>query len=117
MAADTGLLAVSAHNHGQSVPARQAPDTPLDFPVAGIHRLLLRRNGIEVRRVGGESDSNPRLLSVVTQFGEESVYALGSAMPDDISERIQPFPSFDLVKVRSLSANDFLHCCRSQSGG
>src|SRR5262249_42046002 len=51
MAADAGLVLVGTHHHGHGIPANQTLDAPLGLAVAGKRRLLIRRNGIDIRRV------------------------------------------------------------------
>src|ERR1700728_2166527 len=50
MSADTFLDLIGAHDHGQGVPADKALNTPFHFLTAGKRSLVLRRNGVLVRR-------------------------------------------------------------------
>ena len=54
MTADTALFAVGAHNHGHRVPADNALDPPFYLTTAGIGRLLVNRNGIDIGCIGRE---------------------------------------------------------------
>src|SRR5438105_4942210 len=98
MPADAALFTVGSHDHGERIPAHEALDASLDFAAAGIDRLLLDRNGIDVRRVGREGKFDSRLLRVAVKLSEERLHALRAAALKHIVERIKPFPRFDLVE-------------------
>src|ERR1700733_14998863 len=50
MSTDTFLDLIGADDHSQRVPANQALNTPFHFLTAGKRSLVLRRNGVLVRR-------------------------------------------------------------------
>src|ERR1041384_1929474 len=51
VAAEPAVNAVGVDDHRHGVPADEALDAPLQLAVAGIRRLLVRRDGVDVRRV------------------------------------------------------------------
>ena len=117
VSADAALFTVGAHNHGERVPTHETSNSAFNFAVTRIDRLPVSGNGIDVWSVGGEWDLNPRFLSVTMQFGQESVDPLRPPMADDIIQGIQPFATFNFIKVRSFLANDSLHFPKSGMQG
>ena len=49
---DPGVFFVLTHDHRHRIPADDAFNASLDLPIAGIRRLLVGVNRIDVRRVG-----------------------------------------------------------------
>src|SRR5262249_60617149 len=90
-AADAALFAVGAHDHRQSVPPREALDPPLDLAAAGEDWLPLDRDGVDVRRIGGEGDFDPGPLRMDAQLRKQLARALRPTATDHVIERIEPF--------------------------
>ena len=53
VAADLGLIVLGLDDHGHGIPAGQAFDAALQFPIAGIMRLGPRRDGVDVGGADG----------------------------------------------------------------
>jgi hypothetical protein len=93
------FVAVGAHHHRQRIPAHEAADALLDFVVAGIDGLPFDGNRVDVRRVCGEGKLGSRLRRMSAELLQQRVGALGTALPDDVVERLQPLPGFDLIDI------------------
>ena len=59
MAADIGMKPIGFDHHGHGVPAHIALDAPLDFAIAGIVRLFLWRDRIDVGRADPVGNFEP----------------------------------------------------------
>ena len=90
MAAGLGRLAVGADHHRGRVPAQRAQDFLLDFEVAGVRRLLFRRNGIDVRRVVRVGRLDALLVSLVDGLFQQEPRARGAVAFDDDIDRFFP---------------------------
>ena len=68
----TFVVRIGLDHHRHRVPAHDALDAPLDVAVAGIWRLLLRRNRVDVgrRQPGGRARRGAKLVGeFLQQFG------------------------------------------------
>jgi hypothetical protein len=54
MSADAGHLAVGAHDHGHRIPSHEALDASFQLALAGVARLLVARDRVDVGRRGRE---------------------------------------------------------------
>ncbi len=61
MPADIGVNTIGFDHHRHRVPADVALDPPFDLPIAGIGRLFLRRNRVNVRRADRLRNLNARV--------------------------------------------------------
>src|SRR5208337_3818001 len=89
MPADAAAGLVRANDHCHGVPANDALDAALDLAVAGIRRLKLDWNGIDVRsgRAGREGHANSE--SPFAEFFQEKLGAFAALRPADEVERLQ----------------------------
>jgi hypothetical protein len=110
VAPDAALFAVGAHDHRQRVPPHKALDSPLDLAAPRVGRLPLDGDGVNVRRVGGEGNFDPRPLSVDAQLREQFSRALRPATIYHVIKRIEPFAGLHLVHLQNLFADRFA-CC------
>jgi len=71
MTADIGVEAIGLDDHRHGVPAHVTFDAPFDFPIARVRRLLLRGNGIDVRRADPVRNLEPGVTQPVIEFFEQ----------------------------------------------
>ena len=90
---------IRLHHHRHRVPAHDALDAALDVAVAGIFRLLRRRDGVDVRRrqAGGRSRRGAQLLREFFQQLRRALGALAFAAPvqkptGTIRDNLSPLP-------------------------
>jgi len=74
--ADAVALLVCPDHHRHRVPADDALDTALDVAVAGIRRLLLRRDGVDVGRADGLRRRNSGRPQPAQQVGQKPLGAV-----------------------------------------
>ena len=78
VAADAGIFRVGPRDHGHRVPANDALDPPLDFDVAGIARLFVGRNRVDVRSIRGERERDSPEVGPFLQVDEQLLKSLRS---------------------------------------
>ena len=99
VAADAGIFRVGPRDHGHRVPANDALDPPLDFDVAGIARLLVGRNRVDVRSIRGEGERDAPEVGPFLQVDEQFLKSLRSVANQDVVEGLEPF--FELVGLNA----------------
>ena len=105
MAADRLRLDVGPDHHHGGVPPDVGPDAALEVLVAGELRLLVGRDGVDIRRGhrGREADVG---VAGPLQEAEEEVAGTGLAVDGhDVVERVEPLPRLGGVDVRELVAD------------
>ncbi len=98
--ADARPLAVGPDDHRHGVPADDRLDAPLQLAVARVDRLLRDRDGVDVRRVGGERDADAALLGARLQHPQQLADPVGALLPQYIIERLAPLGVLDLLQAR-----------------
>src|SRR5262249_2172992 len=71
VAADAVLLAVGANDHGHRIPAHQVLDAALDLAAAGVRRLAVGRDGVDVGRAGANGDLDTAADRLVLELVEQ----------------------------------------------
>ena len=72
MATNSVVFAICTGDHGHSIPADNAFDSTFDFSVAGIGRLSIYRNRVDIRRVGGKRDVYvERILGLIFKSAQQ----------------------------------------------
>ena len=99
MAAEGAVELVGLDDHGHGVPADQALDAAFEIAVAGEGGLVVRRDGVDVRRVGGEGQFDAVAIGFVLQPGNQVPGTFGTGSLQDSFEGIEPFACFDWVGV------------------
>ena len=92
--ADAFLLAVGAHDHRHGIPADDALDAALDLAVAGVGRLFVGRDRVDVGRVGRERHGHARVGGVNLELSQDLLRALGPRPFQQVVERIDPVSKF-----------------------
>ena len=99
VAAQLAIGLVGAHHHGQGVPADQRTQPLLDRQITRKHRLILRGNGVERRRVQlGLPAQLPRARQP-RQLIQHEAGALGALAGDQRLERLAPLLGFPRIGV------------------
>jgi hypothetical protein len=92
--ADAFVGLVRTYDHRQRIPPHQALDAPLDVRVTGHRDLLVRRDRIDVRRVGCERQLYAVLARVDGQFAQQAGDFDRTATLEHIIKRVEPFAYF-----------------------
>src|SRR5690606_23165033 len=109
VAADAVMRAVRADDHGHRVPAQEALDAALDFPVAWITRLAVRGNRVDVRRVQREGESDAGAARLVGEHAQEIPNPLRTVAVERVLERLEPLPRLRRIYVLHHSIGDHGH--------
>ena len=96
-----GVLVGPDHHH-RRVPADEGADAPLDVLVAREPRLLLGRDGVDVRRADRGREADLRLAGPLEQLGEQEAGAGLAVRVDDGVEAVEPLLRLDRVDVGQL---------------
>ncbi len=99
VAAEVALAAVGAHHHRHRVPAHVGADALLQHRVARRVLLKMRRDGVEVRRVGRKRNVRARAARLVDQGLEQEVRALRPFAFEDGLERLDPFLGLECIGI------------------
>src|SRR4029079_5862840 len=97
---DARLRLVGSDYHRRGVPAYDALDAPFDVRIAGHQRLLLSRDGVDVRRVRGERQLDAVVRRMQRELAEKTSDLDRASLLQDVIERIQPFTTLDGVELR-----------------
>ena len=117
VAADALFRLVRAHDHRHRIPADQALDAALDIGVAGHRRLLVGRNRVDVRRVGGERQLDAVLGRVKRQLAKQPRDFDRAAALQHIIERLEPFAGFDGIEICGVfRSTSFGRLCLTETG-
>ena len=112
--ADARMFLIRSHDHRHRIPADDALDAAFDFSVAGIDRLLIGGNAIDIRRHGGKRYFDAGPMGFFLQDGEQIADALRPLAFQNVSERFEPFLGFARVFVlgdRSRGTDRFFGRC------
>ena len=101
MAADVGFL-VGAHDHGHGVPADVAVNLDFHVRIAGVFRLLIGGNGVDVFGIGRVGQINAGFAGLADDLFDQVVSALSAFLGDDAIERLHPFFGFLGIYVRRV---------------
>ena len=93
-------LLVGAQDDRQRVPADVAADPVLDRPVAGMRRLAVGRDGVEVGRVGRIGHRRALAARLVHQLVEQEMRALRALKGENQLQPLPPFARLDGIAVR-----------------
>ena len=98
--AQIAISLIGPHHHGQRIPAHQRGQPLLDGQIAGKHRLLIDRDGVEVGRIeiGLPGRQGPGLHRQQVQNLPSPLSPVGATAHQGI-EGIQPFGGFLRVRV------------------
>jgi hypothetical protein len=99
MAADSRRVLVGPDHHGHGVPADQALDAALDFAAAGVRRLLVGRDSVNVGRVGSKRGGHALAIGLVLELGEQKPSPIRPGRLQDPFQGIQPFPRFGYIGI------------------
>ena len=102
MTADVVLDAVSAHNHGQRVPADEALDAPLQLLVTGEKRFEARRNGVGIRSVCRERQIDAVDRGVRAEALKNFRSDLRTAGFENGIQRLKPFLNLNVFHAMRL---------------
>ena len=97
--ADAGEVAVGARDHRHRVPADEALDPPLQLALAGIARLLVARNRVDVRRGGRERQLDAVADRRLFQRREQLLHALRALALQHVVERLEPLGRLGRIDV------------------
>ena len=118
--ADAGIFRVGPRDHGHRVPANDALDPPLDLDIAGIARLFVGRNRVDVRSICGERERDSPDVGPFLQVDEQFLKSLRSVANQDVVKRLVPF--FELIGLdaghivgHEALAHETESVCRSHS--
>ena len=111
MAPDAAFLAIGADDHRHGVPADDALDLPLDLHEAGIGRLPVGGNRVDIGGRAAQMLRRPQLLRPGTQSCEEGFDAPRPLSLEDTLQRLQPFPVLHLRAVRHRLPGESVHIC------
>ena len=99
VSADAVEVAIRADDHRHGVPANEALDAAFELALAGVARLLIERNRVDVRRRGRERKLDTVANRGLFERGEKLLHALGAFALQHIVERLQPFGGFGRINV------------------
>ena len=99
VAADAGVVAVGADDHRHRVPADDALDPALDLAIAGIGRLLVGGNRVDVGRGGGERQLDARPMGRLVEHGEQILDPLRPFGLQHVVERFEPLLRFGRINI------------------
>ncbi|MNC94054.1 hypothetical protein D3C83_108190 [compost metagenome] len=88
MPAHAGIVFVGPMDHRHRIPADQAFDAAFDFQIARIMRLLVERNGVDVRRVRGERLLDALASGMIAKLAEQTVHAGRAPGLEHVIERL-----------------------------
>src|SRR5690606_19018745 len=91
------FLLVGLDDHGHGVPAHDAFNAALNLTVAGIFRLLVGRDGVYVRCIGSEWDSDPGDAGGFDDFFEEASCWFGTLLCYDLLQGLDPLPCLEII--------------------
>jgi hypothetical protein len=114
MPAELAALLVGAQHHGQRVPAHGRADAPLDGVVAGVRRLLVRRDGVDVGRIGCERQPRPLPPRHVDGAAQQVVGALAAFEGHHRADGLDPLAGLRVRLVRAVV--DLKNCPRHTTG-
>ena len=101
MATEFGGDLVGAQHGRHSVPADQAADAVLDRPVAGVARLLIGADRVQVGCIGRIRHRRPATVRFLGELRQDEVCALGSLEGQDRVECVAPLGGFQRVEIGS----------------
>ena len=101
---------VGLHHHRHRIPTDVRLDAPLEFAVAGVVRLVSRRDAVEVRGVGPERQVSARAACVVDQLLKQIMRALGTMRLEDRVDGLQPLAGLARIKVVFLTVRHAIAC-------
>ena len=104
-----GGLAVGPHDHRGGVPAQRAQDLAFEFEIARVSRLLLDRNGVDVRRVRRVRRLDAGLVGLVDGLAQQELGALGAVTFDDDIDGLFPFPGLLGIDIGRQCLTHFLY--------
>ncbi len=104
--AELGVRAVGAHHHGERVPADDRGEPLLDGEVAREWRLLMRRDGVAVRRVEPRARLHIERAGEFRQPRHHVAGALLARARDQGVERVEPLPRLGRIGVKGLSCDE-----------
>ena len=91
VAAQFGRVLVGLEYDRHRIPADDGANAVLDRARAGMMRLLVRRDGIDVGGIGGEGHLGPVAAGRIDNLGQNAIGRLGSLKGDDRSNGLIPF--------------------------
>ena len=91
MPAEGLVRRVGAYHHGHGVPPDNVAYPVFEFVAAGIGRLLIGRDGVDVRRVLGEGEPDALAAGVGLELGDQLAHSSGAGSLEYIVQRFEPF--------------------------
>jgi hypothetical protein len=98
MAADVAVL-VGAHDHRHGVPADVVVNPDFHVRVAGIFRLPLDWNGVDVFGSGAVRDVDSLLARLCNQAFDQKMGTIRTFLVDHAAKRVLPFLGFLGVRI------------------
>ena len=111
VAAEVALAAVGPHDHRHRVPADVRADALLDRGIPRKRLFLVRRDRVQVGRVGRIRDVRALAARLVDQRFEQEVRALGTFALEHRFEGVEPLSGFGRVVVVRRDVGNGGHCC------
>jgi len=99
VSADPRRTPVRSNHHGHRVPADQALDPPLDRPIAGVRRLALRGDRVDVGGIGREGRDDLVALTPFDQPPQQEHRPLAARGLGDGLKRVDPLLRFGSIAV------------------
>jgi hypothetical protein len=107
--ADATLFTIGPDDHGQRVPPYETSNALLYISIAGIERLSIQRNRIDVRRIRREGNLDAGVQRIGPQLIEQRIGSLRSPITNNVIQGFEPFLRFDFFGGRGLLARPSLH--------
>ena len=98
---------VGVEHHGQRIPADAGLDAFLEFAIAGIRRLVARRDRVDVSGVRTERQVRARAARVVDELLEQVVRAFRALRLENRVDRFDPLACLGRIDIFEL--HDFRH--------
>ena len=80
VAAEVGVVAIGAHDHGHGVPTHHAFDAPLDLAAARIGGLVVAGNGIDIGSIDAKGGADAGFCGVGLELLQETEDLRGRPM-------------------------------------
>ncbi len=110
MTADVGMNAIGLDDHRHGVPADVAFDAPLDLAIAGIGRLFLGRDGVDVRRAHRLRNLETGAAQTIVQLFEKQGGLFGLLISENVLEQMlegrHPFVAVIFISLAVFAVAD-----------
>ena len=93
---------VGADHHGHGVPSDDVADPVLEFVAAGIGRLLVGGDGVDVRRVFGEGKPDALAAGMGLELSDQLAHPARAGMLEHVVQRFEPFQGLYAIQVNFI---------------